>query len=115
MAMAIDKCQPGKAFERGALASRPVTVNIARDRLCLALGSRIVRSRKAERIKIGKALENGAHGAAGLLRDLDRRRHNRIPAKQLLIGLDNCQPRPLAAQAAAIDLRCPGRGRFFLE
>ena len=99
----------------GPEAGGAVAVDMARHCFCLALGNREVRSRKAKRIKIGKALENGAHRAAGLLRDLDRRRHNRIPAKQLLIGLDNCQPRPLAAQAAAIDLRCPGRGRFFLE
>jgi len=78
-------------------ASRPVAINTARHSLCLALGDGVVRSCEAERIEIGKALEDGAHRAADLSRDPGRRRHPRAFAKQVQIGLDNGQPGPLTA------------------
>ena len=116
--------QPFFAGERAGLhvgldPGRTVTVNMARHYLCLALNNRVVHSCKAERIKNGKALEDGARRASSLLRDLGRRRHHRTSAKQCQIGFDNCQPRPLTSQMAAVDLpgarRGSGQGRFLIE
>jgi hypothetical protein len=61
--------QPFLAGERAGLhvgldPSRTVTVNMSCYSLCLALGNCIVRSCKAKRIQIGKALENGARRAS---------------------------------------------------
>jgi hypothetical protein len=83
----------------GLNASRPVAIKTARHSLCLALSDGVVRSCEAERPEIGKALEDGADRAAGLPRDLARRRHPRISEKQFQIGLDNGQPGRLRSAA----------------
>ena len=80
---------PRAGLDMGLNASRPVATKTARHSLCLALGGGVVRSCEAERLEIGQALEDGADRAAGLSRDLGRRRHPRVSAKQVQIGLDN--------------------------
>ena len=81
-----------------------LAISIGAARRCerQSLGKAVVGRRHPERIEIGKAFEDRAHGIARPLRDLHRRRHLRGVAQQRKEGLDDQLLRAFAAQAAAI-------------
>ena len=83
------------------------TIAVGATRWCerQRLRQAVVGCRNAQRVEIGKALEDRAHGVACPLGDLDGRRHLRRLAQQGQERLDDQLLGPFASQPTSVDSR----------
>ena len=86
-----------------AHAGRAVAFDVLRRRGAERLAQRKVGRRDMQRMEVREALEHRAHGVAGAVGDLHRRRHVRGFAQEKQEGLDDQLARALGAEAAAVD------------